>query len=170
MNFKLLRVGTIRAPQDLTRAAASTVNKKRMAIRGISQSFLKPEECGHLTELLAPLVGLRPAELTEQSILAFKAVETHQDDWDDIRCGRNLVKPGFLQVVLQGSFDLLVGSRQMTFKKGDVFLLNPNVKHCVPSKKFAITACFTVPAIAALRHRADVRKAPVVDTQESSPL
>lgn len=71
----------------------------------------------------------------EDSLLLFRNVHEHEDDWPDLRyLGKNR-SPGFLHIVLNGSFTLVSGRTKIDLEVGDVFLLNPNKTHSVINSK-----------------------------------
>lgn len=90
----------------------------------------------------------------EDGLVLFKNVCEHEDGWSDIRyLGKNR-SPGFLHIVLNGSFTLVSGRIKIDLEVGDVFLLNPNKTHSVINSKVNktrkkyytnITMCRTVP-------------------------
>ena len=88
----------------------------------------------------------------EISVLAYKSVEEHDDDWGKVQDTRGkLVDPAFLHVVLSGRCTLRVSTVSMDMCRGDVFLMNPNIKHEVTSKSLCMTYAIVVPAAETLR-------------------
>ena len=143
MNFKLKKAGTMPLPRGIAKRYIHNINKKTMRRWSISQQDLHEEDALDLGERLAKNFGISNTQ--EGSLLAFKKVEPHDDDWGSVRSGSKYVAPGFIHVVLSGSCDLVVGNKRDSFKRGDVFLMNPNVTHEVTSKTLCMTYCWTVP-------------------------
>lgn len=143
MNIKLIKVGTMPLPRGIAKKYIHDINKKTIRRWSISQQNLHEGDALDLGKRLAKIFGISSTQ--EGSLLAFKKVDPHDDDWNPVRSGYRYVAPGFLHVVLSGSCDLVVCSKRDSFKRGDVFLMNPNVTHEVTSKTLCMTYCWTVP-------------------------
>ena len=81
------------------------------------------------------------------SVLGFKDVGEHVDWWPSVKVRGSWYRSFFLHWVLTGKFDLKVGKETETFKKGDVFAMNPNVKHFVKTPLTCVTMCKTIRAV-----------------------
>lgn len=81
------------------------------------------------------------------SVLGFKNVDEHTDWWPAVKVKGQWYRSFFLHWVLTGKFELKVGKEVATFKKGDVFAMNPNVKHFVKTPLTCVTMCKTIRAV-----------------------
>lgn len=89
-------------------------------------------------------IDISSCDLDEVSVLVFKDVELHHDDWQDQYFNGRPYAPIFFHTVLSGGGKLRVGKNEYEIKRGDVFGMNPNVKHAFKSNGgLCITACIT---------------------------
>jgi hypothetical protein len=79
--------------------------------------------------------------------LAFRSVEKHNDDWQLTRYKRRDVPPAFWHVVLKGRATIHTWSSKIKVKKGDIFVMDPNIDHEVTSSSFCTTLVTTVPKV-----------------------
>lgn len=70
--------------------------------------------------------------------LYFKSVFPHKDHMWEF----SGLCPYFVHQVIKGSFDLVTKEKTVTYKKGDVFYMNPMAKHAVKTKTTCITKTF----------------------------
>ena len=80
-------------------------------------------------------------------LLAFRTVEKHEDGWGRMQYNGRLVAPAFWHVVLKGRATIKMGRKKLDVKKGDVFVMNPNIDHEVTSSSFCTTLVTTVPKL-----------------------
>ena len=145
MNFKLKKLGKIPLPKGIASRYLDMINKRAIVIRQLSQQNISDVDKEELSSRLEKHVGIKTYEYDESSLLAYRRVSEHSDDWNLVRHNNRMVSPGFVHVVLSGSCDLRVGKSHQTFKRGDVFIMNPNVPHEVTSRTLCMTYCWTVP-------------------------
>ncbi len=89
-----------------------------------------------------------PADYSESPcFLAFRDVVKHNDDWEQVRYKKRDVAPAFWHVVLKGRATIKMGRKKLDVKKGDVFVMNPNIDHEVTSSSFCTTLVTTVPKL-----------------------
>lgn len=79
--------------------------------------------------------------------LAFRSVEKHNDDWQLTRYKRRDVFPALWHVVLKGRATIKMGRKKLEVKKGDIFVMDPNIDHEVTSSSFCTTLVTTVPKL-----------------------
>lgn len=89
-------------------------------------------------------IEIAKCDLSEVSVLVFKDVDLHDDSWNDQYFDGRRYAPIFFHTVLSGSGVLKIGANAYKIKRGDVFGMNPNVKHAFKSDGgLCITACIT---------------------------
>ena len=152
MTFHLFRIGQLPLPRGIAARGFATLDKLALNRRGLSQTELSAEDEQHLRGRLHRATGdLMTHAGRHTNLLAFRAVEEHDDGWEDMRFKGRMVATAFLHVVLAGRFELRVGRKKMAFRRGDVFFMNPNVRHEVITKSLCLTYCAEVPGVAALK-------------------
>lgn len=149
MRFNLIKAGRIPLPKGIAKRSAQFVNPIAIERRGVSQTEPKGDDVRAIKARLTKLLGVDMSTDfdREDSLLAYRSVEPHDDDWRRVRVLGKDYAPAFLHVVLQGSFELRVGTVRATFRRGDVFYLNPNVTHEVRAKRLCMSYCFTRPSL-----------------------
>ena len=76
--------------------------------------------------------------------LYFKSVEAHKDEMWEYKG----IQPYFIHQVIKGSFDLVTHDRTITYKRGDVFYMNPQARHEVRTNQ----TCITKTAVTGKKH------------------
>lgn len=150
--------GTIRLPKGvLARVRTNSFGTRwRLAMRRrqVDQGGVEPvvsdELLRRITRLLGKPIYVDPREI---GYLAFGEVDRHKDYWPPVYENGRGRAAAFLHVCIGGKATLKAGKESLEVKRGDVFSLNPNAWHSVPSPSLCITVCFTVP-------RAELQAAP----------
>lgn len=157
MPLRLVKMGRIALPRGIAGRYRKSLKVQSLRHRGVLQIEMDGTDADQMASRLRQAFGKNvlgrryPSEL-EVSILAYKAVEEHDDDWGKVHDTRGkLVAPAFLHVVLSGTCTLRVGTVSMVMCRGDVFLMNPNIKHEVTSKSLCMTYVIVVPSAETLR-------------------
>lgn len=136
-------IGRVTLPRGLSTKALEQVTIPLH--RDVGQCRTDPEWLADVTQRteqqLTSIAGL----LGDSSVLGYRNVDTHDDDWGEVRFNRRWVAPGFLHVVIAGSATVTVGKKSVRVKRGDVFLMNPNVPHSVKARRKCVSVCYTVP-------------------------
>lgn len=152
MNFKLRYVGHMRVPRQITDKYSTILARSSYRSLELRQAYINDTDRLAMWCLLSSLLGDGMPSGVEASVLEYRQVGEHDDDWSTVLDSRNnWVEPGFLHLVLSGSCVVRCGKTERAFKRGDVFLLNPNVPHEVPSKTRCMTYTVVVPAHEVLR-------------------
>ena len=152
MRFNLRCIGRVRVPRCFVQKYRRMIDLSAMKYFEVDQVRVEDADRNEMWGLLSDAFGAGVPLGVEGSVLAYKEVGEHNDDWHTVQDARkNWVAPGFLHVVLSGSCVLRCGGVTRSFKRGDVFLLNPNVAHEVTSKTLCVTYTVVVPAHEALR-------------------
>lgn len=146
--FKLTYLGAIQIPRGAVSAGLKTISKTLLERRELSQSTLDEKFSKQLKNSLKQIAGEAINWISQESLLIYKKVGEHIDDWGKTKYKNRLVSTAFLHVVLHGSCEIKSGSKMLMVKKGDVFLLNPNAMHEVTSSTLCMTYCLDVPAVA----------------------
>lgn len=147
MNFRLLKLGHIQIPQGIVSKYRRLIHTSGKEYGGVDQVPSQEEDCLALRHKLAKVFKINVPVGEPASVLSYRSVEIHNDDWDSLQDARKrLVAPGFLHVVLSGQCVVRSGTKIGHYSRGDVFLLNPNVLHEVPSKTHCMTYTEVVPA------------------------
>jgi hypothetical protein len=95
-------------------------------------------------EPLVPVLG-NGFKGAERSLLHFRSVTKHDDEWQDVLVNGRWLKPAFLHIVLDGHTKVHVGRVSEVFRLGDVFAMDMNKMHWVSSHSLCATACLTYP-------------------------
>lgn len=147
MNFKLRYVGNLRVPRGVVGQFRRRLDHFGMRNLELRQIHVDDVGLSEMWNLLSASFGADVPPGGEASVLEYRSVGEHDDDWSTVLDSRkNWVAPGFLHVVLSGSCVVRCGRVKRAFKRGDVFLLNPNARHEVPSKTLCMTYTVVVPA------------------------
>jgi hypothetical protein len=140
MKYTLRKIGEMTLPRGIAGKALSTLNRRDLRRNGICQDFDH-----EISTKIMDIFGVDNSS-REDGVACFTNIDKHNDFWPDVYVNGKPNKPGFLHVVLAGKFDLTVGTQKMTFKRGDIFVMNPNVDHFVENaSKMCSTAVATVP-------------------------
>lgn len=133
-----------------TKAAMGRHWRARMQRYDVVQGELEKDLADTLLTRTFELFGEPlPVIRREEGWLAFKKVSEHRDDWPKMHFGAGRAKAvSFLHICLSGKARLKTAAGEVAVKRGDVFSLNPNATHAVPSSTLCVTACFTVPRAA----------------------
>lgn len=84
----------------------------------------------------------------EHSLLYFRSVEEHTDEWPNLLLGGRRYRPVFFHIVLAGRAVVKTGKSSLAIETGDVFVIDMNKPHEVTSGSLCATACLTYPKIA----------------------
>lgn len=147
MRFNLRCIGRIKVPRGFV--GKYRVMLDRFSMKNLELRQVHIEDAGRLEmwNLLSGSFGNRVPQGVDASVLEYRSVGQHNDDWSTVLdAQKRWVAPGFLHVVLSGSCVVRCGGVTHAFKRGDVFLLNPNVAHEVTSKTLCMTYTVVVPA------------------------
>lgn len=152
MNFKLRYVGRMRVPRRVTDKYFHILSRFARRNLELRQAHIDDADRLDMWSLLSGAFGDGMPPGVDASVLEYRQVGQHDDDWNTVLDSRKKwVAPGFLHLVLSGSCVVRCGGVEQAFKRGDVFLLNPNVPHEVPSKTRCMTYTVVVPAHEVLR-------------------
>lgn len=157
MNLRLVKIGRIALPRGIVGRYRQRIKVQSFRHNEALQLEMDDADADQMAALLRHalgknVLGCREPRGLEVCVLAYKAVGEHDDDWDKVQDTRGKwVAPAFLHVVLSGRCTLRVGAVSMDMCRGDVFLMNPNIKHEVTSKSLCMTYTIVVPAAETLR-------------------
>jgi hypothetical protein len=129
----------------------ATLNRLLLRSTHISQDDAPHEDEQKLKTKLTAIIGDLTNIMTSTGILIYRKVPEHKDDWEKVFYKNNRVAPAFLHVVIKGRCDIRVGKTRASFKRGDVFLMNPNVLHEVTSSSLCVTYVSAVPMAETLK-------------------
>ena len=146
--LKLKHLGKVSLPRGCAASGMATLNKTQLRYRGLSQTVLDSRFADEIKHRLSEIASEALKWVSQESLLIYRKVGAHSDEWDDVRYKKRFVAPAFLHVVLSGRCDIRAGQKALSVKRGDVFLLNPNVQHEVVSSTLCMTYCLDVPAAA----------------------
>jgi len=145
MRFNIIHLGRINIERGIVSKYRGSVDKSRIAYREADQFSMDADDEDEIFRRLADVQVVCP--IHDGSILAYRNVGWHSDDWDKCANSRGKwVAPGFLHVMLSGECEITVGRKTITARRGDVFLLNPNVIHMVRTNRLCMTYTSVVPA------------------------
>lgn len=157
MNFRLAKLCNIALPRGIVGRYRQRFKMQSFRHKDVLQLEMDDADADQMATLLRQalgknVLGCREPRGLEVCVLAYKAVEEHDDDWDKVQDTRGKwVSPAFLHVVLSGTCTLRVGKVSMDMCRGDVFLMNPNIRHEVASKTLCMSYTVVVPAAETLR-------------------
>ena len=146
--LKLQHLGKVSLPRGVAASGLKTLNKTALRIRELSQGELDAGFSETIKKRLRSMVGDALNWVSQESLLIYRKVGRHSDDWPKTRYKKKWVATAFLHVVLSGRCDIKAGNKTLSVKRGDVFLLNPNTQHEVTSSTLCMTYCLDVPAAA----------------------
>jgi hypothetical protein len=147
----LFNVGRIPLPRGIGARGMATLNRLSLRSTHISQDDAPHEDEQKLKIKLTAIIGDLTNIMTNTGILIYRKVPEHKDDWEKVRYKNHMVAPAFLHVVLKGRCDIRVGKKKASFKRGDVFLMDPNVLHEVTSSSLCVTYVSAVPMAATIK-------------------
>ena len=149
-------LGRIQLPRGLVKAARTArpsywVRRLRnwevLDLPVSEHEDLQPFADNVYRRVTACLGNALPRNTREDSVLWYRAVRRHTDDWLSQRFEGmpRSCAVAFLHVCIQGTTRLRVSNETLTLSRGDVFLLNPNTYHEVLSSTLCCTLCYVVP-------------------------
>ena len=147
----LFNVGRIPLPRGIGARGMATLNRLSLRSTHISQDDAPHEDEQKLKIKLTAIIGDLTNIMTNTGILIYRKVPEHKDDWEKVRYKNHMVAPAFLHVVLKGRCEIRVGKKKASFKRGDVFLMDPNVLHEVTSSSLCVTYVSAVPMAATIK-------------------
>ena len=147
----LFHLGRMTLPRGISARGMATLDRLSLRSTQVSQNDAPHEDEKKLKIKLTAIIGDLTNIMTNTGILIYRKVPEHKDDWDKVFYKNHRVAPAFLHVVLKGRCDIRVGKTRASFKRGDVFLMNPNVLHEVTSRSLCVTYVSAVPMAATLK-------------------
>lgn len=149
--MNLCHIGRITLPRGIGARGMATLNRLSLRSTHISQDDAPHEDEQKLKTKLTAIIGDLTNIMTSTGILIYRKVPEHKDDWGKVFYKNHRVAPAFLHVVIKGRCDIRVGKTRASFKRGDVFLMDPNVLHEVTSSSLCVTYVSAVPMKATIK-------------------
>jgi hypothetical protein len=149
--MNLCHIGRITLPRGIGARGMATLNRLSLRSTKISQEDAQEDDEKKVKDRLDAIIGDLTNTMTSTGILIYRKVPEHKDDWEKVFYKNHRVAPAFLHVVLKGRCDIRVGKNKASFKRGDVFLMDPNVLHEVTSSSLCVTYVSAMPMAATLK-------------------